>query len=114
MCREPLFSITSRFQVPIMPLLPGGVTPTSSRMASTRLSGIRTWLATTASSYSHQPQRVKVWVVVWPSTSKVRVNLAPSFGSIPSSSSTWVSVAASSVPSSGRRPSTGSQKDQWA
>ena len=97
-----------------MPLLPGGVTPTSSRMASTRLSGTRTWLATIASSYSHQPQRVKLWVVSWPSTSKVRVNFAPISGSTPSSSSTRVSVAAWSVPSSGRRPSTGSQKDQWA
>ena len=115
MCREPLFSITSRFQVPVMPLVElAGSTPTSARTASTRLSGIRTWLAAMASSRSHQPQRVKVWVVVWPSTSKVRVNFAPISGSIPSSSSTAVSVAASSVPSWGRRPSMGSQKAQWA
>ena len=67
-----------------------------------------------ASSYSHQPDRVKVWVVVWPSTSKVTVNSAPISGSTPSNSSTWVSVAASSVPSAGRLPSTGSQYIQWA
>jgi len=97
-----------------MPSSPGGTVPTSSRMASARLFGIRMWLATIASSYSHQPQRVKVWVVVWPSTSKEMVNLAPISGSTPNSSSTWVSVAASSVPSWGRRPSTGSQYIQWA
>ena len=91
-----------------------GSTPTSSRMVSTRLSGMSMWLAWTAPSRSHQPHRVKVWVVSWPSTSKVRVNWAPSSGSMPSSASTWVSVAAWSVPSWGREPSTGSQKDQWA
>ena len=51
-----------------------GSTPVSARMASTRLSGRRIWLATTASSYAHQPERVKVWVVGRPSTSKERVN----------------------------------------
>ena len=102
------------FQVAVMPSAPGGVTPVSDRTASTRLWGMRTWLAVTASSYSHQPHRVKAWVVSWPSTSKVRVNSAPSCGVIPSSSSTRVSVAASSVPSSGRRPTTGSQYIQWA
>ena len=61
--RAPFFSITSRFQLPVMPSLPGGVTPTSAKMASARLSGIRMWLATMASSYSHQPLKVKVWVV---------------------------------------------------
>ena len=91
-----------------------GTTPVSVRMASARLSGIRMWLATMASSYSHQPHRVKVWVVSWPSTSKVSVNLAPISGVTPISSSTWVSVVASSVPSWGRRPSTGSQYIQWA
>ena len=115
MWAEPLLSITSRFQAPVMPSSGAlGVTPASSSRASTRLSGRSTWLATMASSYSHQPERVKVWVVSCPSTSKVRVNRAPSSGSTPSSSSTWVSVAASSVPSWGRRPSTGSQYIQWA
>ena len=73
---------------------------------------MRMWLATMASSCSHQPHRVKVWVVVRPSTSKVTVNCSPSLGSTPSSSNTWVSVAASFVPSWGRRPSTGSQNCQ--
>ena len=82
-----------------MPSLPGGVTLTSCSTASTRLSGIRIWLATMASSYSHQPHKVKVWVVSWPSTVKVTVNSAPISGSTPSSFSTWVSVAASLVPS---------------
>ena len=66
-------------------------------------------MAVDASSYSHQPQRVKVWVVSWPATWKGMVKVAPRTGSTPSSSSTRVSVAASSVPSWGRRPSTGSQ-----
>ena len=108
-----LGSMMSRFHLPVIPSSGApGSTPHSARTASTRLSGIRIWLATTASSYSHQPQRVKVWVVSWPSTAKVTVNFAPSFGSMPSSSSTRVSVAASSVPSAGRRPSMGSQKVQ--
>ena len=60
MFRAPFFSITSRFQVPVMPsVVCPGTTPVSVRMASARLSGIRMWLATMASSYSHQPHRVK-------------------------------------------------------
>ena len=104
------------FQLPVIPSAPGGVTPVSARTASTRLWGMRTWLAVTASSYSHQPHRVKVWVVSTEPAPipKVRVNSAPKTGSTPSSSSTRVSVAASSVPSAGRRPSTGSQYIQWA
>ena len=74
-----------------------------------RIGDNTTLYLTMASSYSHQPQSVKVWVVGCPSTSKVTVNLAPISGATPSSSSTWVSVAASSVPSCGNRPSTGSQ-----
>ena len=93
---------------------PGGVTPTSRKMAFTRLSGMRMWLAMMASSASHQPQRVKTWVVSWPSTGKVTVNSAPSSGSMPRSRRTFVSVAASLVPSWGRRPTTGSQNIQWA
>ena len=114
MCRAPLLSITSRFHVPVMPSLPGGVTPTSRRISSARLSGMRIWLAMTASSRSHQPDRVKVWVVSWPSTGKVTVNSAPRTGSTPRSLNTSVSVAASLVPSRGRRPAAGSQNIQWA
>ena len=102
-------NITSIFQTPVIPFSPGGTTPTSFNISSTLLSGISTWLATMASSYSHQPQRVNVWVVGFPSTSKVMVNFSPISGSRPSSSSTLLSVAASSVPSFGRRPSTGTQ-----
>ena len=112
--REPLFSITSMFQAPVIPSRPGGTTSSSSSTASTRLSGSRTWLAVTASSYSHQPQRVKLWVVCFPSTMKLMVNFSPSRGSTPSSSRTRVSVAASLLPSLGSRPSTGSQYIQWA
>ena len=102
-------SITSIFQLPVILFFPGITVPVSSNISSTLLSGISTWLATMASSYSHQPQRVKVWVVGFPSTSKVMVNFSPSSGSRPRSSSTLLSVAASSVPSSGSRPSTGTQ-----
>ena len=73
------------------------------------------WLADTALSYSHQPERVKVRVTAWRwavfmSISKVTVNSAPISGSTPSRAKTRVSVAASLVPSSGRRPSAGVQK----
>ena len=61
MWAELLLSITSRFQAPVMPSSGAlGFTPASSSRASTRLSGMSTWLATMASSYSHQPERVKV------------------------------------------------------
>ena len=68
-----------------------------------------------ALSYSHQPQSVNVRSTtcassVLPSMAMGRVNLAPILGSTPNRESTRVSAAASSVPSAGRRPSTGSMK----
>ena len=43
--------MTLKFQEPVMPsLVLAGSTPVSCRMAFTRLSGIRMWLATTALS----------------------------------------------------------------
>ena len=70
----------------------------------------------TALSYSHQPESVNVRSTtcafsVLPSISMGRVNFAPILGSTPSRESTRVSVAASSVPSAGRRPSAGSMKE---
>ena len=107
-------NITSRFRQPVMPSAPGGATPSFSRMESTRLSGSSTWEAKVASSFSHQPQRVKVSSVSLPSTLMGRVNCAPSSGSTPSSSSTRVSAAASSVPSAGSRPVVGARNIQSA
>ena len=81
---------------------------------SALLSGINTWFATIASSYSQYPLSVKVCVVSFPSTSNVIVNFSPILGFTPNNLSTFVSVAASFVPSLGNLPSTGSQYMKWA
>ena len=111
MCSE-LESITSSDQVPVC-VLAFPVDRAHSSSAAER--GRRTWDATIALSYSHQPESVNVRSTVRASgvllsISIGTVNCAPTLGSMPSRESTRVSVAASSVPSRGRLPSTGSMK----